>query len=435
MPKLTKKFVDGLRAKGTDKDRCYWDAEVRRFGLRQKPSNGNRPGALSWVIQYRNRNGDSKRFTLGDANVLTPEQARREARALLARIDTEGFDPTAERKAETFAELVELYLQSENWKRKSPSTQAVDRGRIERHLKPLLGNRKVSTLTRQDMAKVFRDIRDGKTATETKPSGKPRGRVRVRGGAGTARRALGLAGGIFSFAVQEGIISTNPCQGVETGSDGTRDVIVEDEAGYVALFRAIAELEREHAIAGPAGDAIRIIALTGARRGEIVNLRWRHVDLQRQRIVLAPHEHKAGRRTGKEKVIPLPTAAAAILAVIDRGEPDELVFRSAKQGAPIDLKKPWAKVRERAGLPAALTLHGLRHSVASHFAMAGASAPEIQAALGHADIAISAKYVHFAETRKRSVVERAASVATAGFLAAGGAPQADVLPLRRSEAG
>ena len=74
--------------------------------------------------------------------------------------------------------------------------------------------------------------------------------------------------------------------------------------------------------------------------------------------------------------------AQAILAAMTAGEHDELVIRSAKEGAKVDLKKVWTRVRAAAKLPDDLTLHGLRHSTASHLAMSGATAPEIQAALG-----------------------------------------------------
>jgi integrase len=149
-------------------------------------------------------------------------------------------------------------------------------------------------------------------------------------------------------------------------------------------------------------DALRLIALTGTRRGEIVGLRGRHLELARHRIVLAPREHKAGRRTGLPKVISLPVAAVAILVPLAEGiAPDELVIKSTKPGSPISLRKPWVKVRNRAGLAASLTMHGLRHSIGSHLAMDGASGPQIQAALGHANIASTVRYIHFAEARKK----------------------------------
>jgi integrase len=409
--------------------------------LRQK---GRRPdgtaGALSYVIQYRNREGISRRYTIGNANAITPEEARRMVRGLLARIDDprERYDPAADksetRDAPTFRDLVDMYFTSAGWLNKAPGTRAIETGLITHHLLPLLGKRLVREITRRDMEKAFREIRDGKTAVD-KPSGTPRGRIRVTGGIGTARRTLQLASPIFACAVEQGIIPSNPCVGLKLGSSGTRETIIEDDTQYTGLFRALAALENEKAITEPTADALRVIALTGARRGEIINLRGRQLDLARQRIVLAPHEHKAGRRTGRPKAISLPAAAVTILAatIADGIEPDALVFQSSKPGAPISLKKPWAKVRDRAGLPPGLTIHGLRHSIGSHLAMGGASGPEIQAALGHANIATSIRYIHFAEAQKNVLAERAAAPAVAGLESAKrSGKSATVIPLRTS---
>lgn len=360
------------------------------------------------------------------------------ARSLLARVDDlrEQFDPAADksetRLAITFRELVDAYLTSDGWQNKAPSTQAIEGGLISHHLVPLLGKRLAREIARRDMEKALRDIRDGKTAVD-RPSGKPRGRIRVTGGAGTARRTLQLASPIFAYGVHQGIIPMNPCVGLKLGASGTRDTIVEDEEEYARLFHALAELESEKKITEPAANALRLIALTGARRGEIVNLRGRHLDLARQRVVLAPHEHKTGRRTGRPKVVPLPLMAVPILtqAIATGVEPDDLVFKSSRPGAPISLKKPWAKVRSVAGLPASLTMHGLRHSIGSHLAMTGATGPEIQAALGHANIATSARYIHFAEARKNALAERAAAPAVAGLKSAQrGGERAALIPFR-----
>jgi len=252
--RLTKRFVDSVRARPADRDSLYWDVELTRFGLRQKCRQADgTPGALSYVIQYRNREGTSRRYTLGNANAITPQQARGIARSLLARIDDprERYDPAADksnaRQAVTFEELVDEYLTSDGWRGKAPSTQAVERGLIAHHLIPLLGKRRALEITRRDMEKAFRDIRDGKTAAD-KPSGKARGRIRVRGGTGTARRTLHLASPIFAYGVHQEIIPNNPCVGLRLGSSGTRDVIVEDETAYAGLFRALAELESEQKI-------------------------------------------------------------------------------------------------------------------------------------------------------------------------------------------
>jgi integrase len=418
MPKITKRFVDSLKRSTDTRDLIHWDEGLKGFGVRRKPS-----GAMAYLVQYRNDIGATRRLALGKVEEITPQQARDMAQAAFARV-RQGADPSAERKAartaETFSDLVEAYRTSDAWARKTAAARSIDVGRIERHLRPLLGSRVVVTISRKDMEKVFCDIRDGRTAADM-PSGKARGRIRVTGGEGTARRTLALASAIFSFAIREGIISANPCIGVERGRDGSRETIVEDADAYAALFRALADLEAAREVSSAAADALRLIALTGARRGEIVGLKWSSVDMAHSRLMLRPDQHKAGHRSGKAKVIPLPAAALAIIAALPTGTSGQLVIRSAREGARIDLKKVWTRVREKAGLPTALTIHGLRHSIASHFAMSGASAPEIQAALGHANIKTSVRYVHFAEGRKNALAERAASVATAGLRAAGGA--------------
>jgi integrase len=408
--RLTKRFVDWVHAQSAIScDVFHWDVELPRLGLRRKrPRPDHTPGTISYLIQYRNREGIRRRYTIGNANAIAPDEARRIARNLLSRIDDprERHDPVAakneERQATTFREIVEAYQTSEGWLSKAQSTRDVEQGLIGNHLLPLLGNRHAREISRRDMEQVFQAIRDCKTAAN-RPSEKVQGRIRVRGGVGIARRTLKLASPIFAYAVDQAIVPSNPCVGLELGSSGTRDTIVEDEVGYARLFRAIAELEAERQITGSAGVALRLIALTGARRGEIVNLRGRHLESSRQRIILASNEQKAKRRTGRPKIISLPAAAVAILTrLTNEIEPDQLVIRSARPGAPISLQKPWAKVRDRAGLPRSLTIHGLRHSIGSHLAMDGASAPQIQAALGHANIASSVRYIHFAEARKKS---------------------------------
>ena len=126
----------------------------------------------------------------------------------------------------------------------------------------------------------------------------------------------------------------------------------------------------ERRIRAPVADAIRLIALTGCRRGEAAGLRWSHVDLQHGRLVLPPTAHKTGRKTGKPRTIILPSTAQAIIARQPEGDAQDFVFAPARGDNALALSKAWRKVRAEANLPADIGLHGLRHSVASHMAMA-----------------------------------------------------------------
>lgn len=428
MPKITKRTVD---AAAPDSDRRYhlWDTEIRGFGLLVLPS-----GVKSYVYQYRTPEGSTRRATIGKHGEWTAEQARGKADAMRQDVK-DGRDPLAEkraiRQAPTVGEVLDAYLDSERFKNKAPSTQAIDRGRIERHLRPLLGRKHAHLLTAGEVERAGAAIRDGKTAVTVKT--KKRGKARVTGGAGTARMAIELLRSAFSWAVREGVVKVNPCEHVSTGSSGTRDTILEDAADYARLFQTLDIMEQEKRIRGAAADAIRMIALTGARRGEIAGLRWSHVDMKRGMLVLPPTAHKTGRKTGKPREIGLPAVAQAIITRQRAGEPVDFVFTPARgEGGAIALSKIWRTVRKEAELPDGIGLHGLRHSIGSTMAWAGAGAPEIMAVLGHSQLATVARYIHWAQNSRQALSERAASVALAGMAAT--APSevpGDVLPLKR----
>ncbi len=413
MPKITKRIVD---AATPDPGRRFiiWDEQIIGFGLLVLPS-----GIKSYFYRYRTAEGRERRATIGQHGAWTPDQARSKAEEMRAAVRG-GCDPLAEKKvrreAPTLAEVLDLYRASERFKAKAPSTQAIDLGRIERHLKPVLGNRHAHSLTPGDVERAFAAIRDGKTATNVKTC--KRGRARVRGGEGTARMSIQLLSSVFGWAVREGLAKSNPCAHVRTGPSGTRDLILEDASDYARLFKTLDRMERERRIREPVADAIRMIALTGARRGEVSGLRWAHVDLKRGVLMLPPLAHKAGRRTGKPRVIGLPAAAQAIIARQPAGDPDGYVFAPSHGEGPIQLSKPWRKIRVEAELPTGIGLHGLRHSLASHMAMKGAAAAEIMAVLGHSQLSTSQKYIHWAQDARQPLAERAASVAITGMLAA-----------------
>jgi hypothetical protein len=169
-----------------------WDASLTGFGARRQKSAG-----VSYVLFYRTKEGRQRWFTIGrHGTPWTPETAREEAKRLLGAV-AHGADPAAEkkigRKARTIAELCDLYfadaeagrLVTRRRTQKKASTLAVDRGRIARHIKPLLGQLKVGAVTRQDAEAFMHDVAGGKTATRT--TTKARGLARVRGGTGAAK--------------------------------------------------------------------------------------------------------------------------------------------------------------------------------------------------------------------------------------------------------
>jgi integrase len=329
----------------------------------------------------------------------------------------------SKRTGATVSDLLDAYLDSAKFSEKADSTRAIDRGRIKRHLRPLLGRRRLEALRAEDVRRTFAAIRDGKTAT-TEKTGK-RGLARVTGGEGTARMAVRLLQAAFNWGVSEGMVENNPAASVKAGSDGSRETILEDTDSYARLFKTLDVMEVERRIRQPVADAIRIIALTGARRGEVAGMQWQHVDLRAGLVTLTAH--KTAKTSGKPRIIGLPAAAAALIARQPDGGPDDYVFSPSRGAGPVFLSKPWRAIRDEANLPKGIGLHGLRHSLASHMAMAGAAASEIMTALGHRNLATSQRYIHWAGDARQAIAEKAAAVAMAGMT---GGKVAEVLPLK-----
>lgn len=95
---------------------------------------------------------------------------------------------------------------------KKASTLAIDRGRIDRHIKPLLGRMSVVSVTRHDVEKFLHDVAIGRTAGKTKT--KSRGLARVTGGETAANWSVGLLGAMFTYAVRKDMRPDNPVRGV-----------------------------------------------------------------------------------------------------------------------------------------------------------------------------------------------------------------------------
>lgn len=412
MPKLTKGLVD--RAQPKEKlDAFVWDSEVIGFGLKVSPT-----GHKSFIYKYRNAEGRTKRLTIGTfSDTLTVEQARKIAKDHAIAVHS-GKDPQADklsrRDALTVGELLDAYLESEGFKSKAESTQGTDRGRVERHLRPLLEKEFADRLSPEQVQKAHRAITEGKTAAKVKT--KARGLARVTGGEGTANKAIMLLSTAFKWATEQKppLAKTNPVK-MKCSPSGQRETILESVSEYKTMFDTIQKMQDEKRIRPAVADAIRLIALTGARRGEVAGLRWQWVDLKAGLITLPVKTHKTGKRTGKARYIALPSEAKQIIARQPDGKPEDYVFKPAKGKGPLALNKPWRDVRKEAGLPPNLVLHGLRHSLGSHLAMAGGSNVELMNVLGHTQVATTLRYTHFAERARSTLAERAASVATAGL--------------------
>lgn len=399
MPKLTKKTVDAAKPKDTEY--FVWDDDLAGFGLRVFPS-----GKKSYVVQYR-QHRRTRRMAIGPHGVFTPDEARKEAKGILGEV-ARGGDP-AEIKARarddmTVSELCDKYL-AEGCGHKKASTIATDEGRIERHVKPLLGTLLVRNVTRHDVEKFMQSIANGKTRADKKT--KKRGRAIVRGGDGTARRTVSMLGGIFTFASKSLLLRPdNPVHGVKKSKDKKRSRFL-NQVEFKRLGEALVRAENEN-VNPNAVAAIKLLILTGCRKSEILTLKWKYVDFENKALRLPDSKTN-------EKTIPVGKPALDILRHLDRIEGSEYVLPGATDDGPyVGLQKEWERIRKWADIED-VRIHDLRRSFGSTAASNRESLIVIGKILGHADPKTTQIYAHLMDDPLQTAVEDTSSLIEAAM--------------------
>ena len=364
MAKLTKRTAD-LATTG-DKVTVVWDEELRGFGLRVYPN-----GRKVYVVKCRIK-GRQRFITIGQHGPITADQARTKAYNILSEAKN-GRDPAREldrtRKSPTMKELGKRFLKEHVAVRCKPSTEAEYKRSIERFINPKLGTRKATDIERRDITELHHSL----------------SHIPYQ-----ANRTLGVLSKMFNLAEAWGVRpdGSNPCLHVKKYPEEKRERFLSPEE-YAALGKTLREIEEESSETQSAINAVRLLMLTGCRLGEIMTLKWDHVDLKAREFRLP--DSKTG-----SKIVHFGEAVAEVLEKVERIEDNPWVITGRKEGARLtDLQHPWRRIRTRAGLPD-VRIHDLRHSYASGALALGEALPMIGKLLGHTQVQTTARYAHLA---------------------------------------
>jgi integrase len=392
MPKLTKLVVDAATPR--DKQFTIWCSDLKGFGVFVHPS-----GTRTYFVDYRNTQNARRRMTIGRHGTITAEQARKLAIATLGDA-LKGEDPAEERitrrRSITVRELCEKYLfdaekgliLGKGNRPKKSSTLYTDRGRIDRHIVPLIGSKLVIDLSKADINRFLRDVACGKTAKVEKTT-KLRGKSVVRGGTGTAARTTGLLGGILTYAVSDGIIDSNPVEGIKKPADNRRQRRL-SPVEYGILGHALAAAQK-NGETKQVVDGVWMLALSGCRLGEIVNLKWSDVDVAGSALRLSDSKEGASVRPAGHPLL-------EHIEKITKEDNSRMVLTQVRSGEVFGgMPKGWIRIAKRAGF-SDVTLHTLRHSFASVAGDLGYTEPTIAAMLGHAAGSVTSRYIHHLDT-------------------------------------
>ena len=327
---------------------------------------------------YKKHKGRPVRVTLGTWPEITVEQARKKARDAKAELDA-GINPNdalrQERQEMTFVDLFNQYMERHAKPRKR--TWQEDQNQFDRYLGSL-ANKKLSAITRKDVAALHARI--GATAPTA------------------ANRVLSLLSSVFGRAIEFDLwAGANPCAGVRKFPEQSRDRFLSGDE----LRRFFEALEQEPN--DTTRDFFSVALLTGARRANVLEMRWSDLDLEAA-------TWRIGRtKNGTPQTVALVEPVVELLRERRRQAASVFVFPGkGVTGHLVEPKKGWSRLCKAAGIEGA-RIHDLRRTMGSWQAKTGASLPVIGKSLNHKNQTTTAIYAPLDLDPVRSAMEKAAA--------------------------
>lgn len=368
-----KTTLDALPSPPHSKRHYYYDTKVRGLGI-SITSN-----ATKSFIVYRWVNGKPERITLGRHPDLSIEQARRMASEVNANI-AKGENPNDKRRADraeiTFGGLFNEYLECHAKLHKKAWKE--DEAQYKRYLTGW-SKRKLSSIKKTDIQKVHHDI------------GREKGFY-------AANRLLALLSALFNKANDFGLWDkANPAFGIKKFPERSRERFLQADE-LPRFFKALTEEPNDIM-----RDYFLLALLTGARRSNVLAMKWAQLDLERSEWSIP------STKNGTPQIITLVKEAIVILQQRKEAatSKSEYVFPSTgRTGHLMEPKKGWQRILERAGI-ADLRIHDLRRTLGSWQARTGASLAIIGKSLNHKSPQATAIYARLDLDPVRASVEKA----------------------------
>lgn len=378
--RFTKTKVDALPHALTGKRDEYRDESLPGLWLRVSAA-----GVKTYAVLARKKGGALERITIGPANKLTPENAREKAKQIIADLATgvSHAAPARAKRGETnFAELLTDYLNSTTMK---PRSLAAYEWLYKKHVETELGKRKLSEISVERVRALHKKI------SKDTPT--------------TANRCVSMVKAAFNWAAREGTFTgANPAGHVKKNIEVSRTRYLQP-AELAVFFQSLEESEE------PAKSFFMMCLLTGARRSNVLAMRWADIGLEDALWRISAGDAKAG----EEMNIPLVPEAVTVLRKLQSeiGKTSPWVFPAdSKTGHYQEPKRAWATLRRRSGL-ADLRIHDLRRTMGSWLVRTGANTAINAKALGHKSMQAAAVYQRIADV---DPVRDAMEKATTAFL-------------------
>jgi len=361
--KLTQAFARRIVCPADKQKIEYFDSEIRGFLLDVRISGGK-----TYYLRTTTQDGKRKYHRIGDATILTEQEARLKAIKLKRSIE-EGKDVIIDTipDKQTVPTIIEFYQEHylphiqkhiKSWKS--------NHSMFKVHILPLFGSLSMNDLKKLDIMKAHREMLEKK---RLKPS--------------TANKFLIFLSSLYHLAQDMELqgISENPLKHIkpfEENNAKERFISKKEAKRLLESVQLSQNINLKY--------VIPFLRLTGARRGEVLKAKWKDIDTLNM-IWTIPIS-----KNGKKRHIPISDKLYNLIHTIPRRS--IYLFPSPKTGLPQnDIYSAWNHARVKAGLKD-VRMHDLRHSFASALVNAGRSLYEVQTLLGHSNMKMTQRYAH-----------------------------------------